>query len=851
VDGSDPLPTPAHAPPRDGERSPITLLVLFLALILTGIVSVGLYRLGDDRDRALRTGELNTSRASAFAAHSLSSLLGQVDLTLRTVADETARQYAAGGVDERGLEVFIERQFRRIPWLDSLRISDRDGVVLLGSGTAPTRRVSMSDRDYYQYLLRHPEAGMVISRPVIGKISGKLVVTVARRITLSDGTYGGVVYAVIPVGHLASMLEKLSVGTGGELLLLDAGLTVILRMTGGELHAIPGGEPLPSASPLLTDLRQTHTSDATFTRESPFDGSPHIYSLSRLSDSGLSLLVGLSREDVLREYNRTRKLFGGVILLLSGGAALVVMYEYRSWKRADGVRRIVEHAAHEWQTTFDAMEESIAVMTPDRRITRCNRSTTRLLEKPFGEIVGKNCCDLFHGGESFPDCPAHDAYSRREASRASFQRGERHFEVVVQPVTGDGGEILSLVHLVRDVTLERTLTLRLKEMTDLFDLVLRHTPVLTYIKRIEGEWVRVVAASENFSQLVGLPGSVLVGKTMEEIFPPDFARKITADDLEVARRGEKIEYEEEYDGRRYLSVKFPLRRAGHETLIAGFTIDITRIRRAEEELRTMQEQLFRQDKLAAVGQLAAGIAHEINNPVGFVKSNLVSLRKYTSRLLAWVDTVDGEVLRWLPRRVKGELETRRRQLNMAYIRDDLPSVIDESLEGVERIRKIVSDLLSYARNDAEAVKPVDLLSCIDSSVSLLWNEIKHRCELIRECAPLPPVLCDPQRISQVFVNIISNALHALPPEGGRLTIQTLVEGESAVVRFIDNGSGIPADILTRIFDPFFTTKEPGKGTGLGLAISHQIVQRYGGSIEVESQEGSGTTFTIRLPVAMG
>jgi two-component system NtrC family sensor kinase len=274
-------------------------------------------------------------------------------------------------------------------------------------------------------------------------------------------------------------------------------------------------------------------------------------------------------------------------------------------------------------------------------------------------------------------------------------------------------------------------------------------------------------------------------------------------------------------------------------------------RRAEEELRTMQEQLFRQDKLAAVGQLAAGIAHDINNPVGFVKSNLVSLRKYTSRLLAWVDTVDGEVLRWLPRRVKGELETRRRQLNMAYIRDDLPSVIDESLEGVERIRKIVSDLLSYARNDAEAVKPVDLLSCIDSSVSLLWNEIKHRCELIRECAPLPPVLCDPQRISQVFVNIISNALHALPPEGGRLTIQTLVEGESAVVRFIDNGSGIPADILTRIFDPFFTTKEPGKGTGLGLAISHQIVQRYGGSIEVESQEGSGTTFTIRLPVAMG
>ncbi|GAB4301939.1 MAG: hypothetical protein Fur0034_16300 [Desulfuromonadia bacterium] len=827
-------------------RVPTKKLASFFLFVLVTSLSIGLYLLEGKRESDLGRGEEKVFLATRFTAHSLSSLLKQIDLTLQTVADETARQLTLGGIDEERLSLFIERHFRRIPWLDSLRITDRDGVVLLGSGNAATRRVTIADRDYYQYLLRHPDAGMVLSRPVIGRISGKLVVTAARRITLPDGSWGGVVYAVVPVEEIARLLRELSVGDGGEKSLLGADYSVILRVSGKTLHAVAGGERVPPGL-----LPSGAPEKWTFSRVSPFDGVHRIYSLARVPDVGLQILAGASRDEVLREFLRDRLILLGVILLLTIGAALVVVYEHRFWIGMHAVKRVVEHAAHEWQTTFEAMADSVSVMTPDRRITRCNRATAQLLERRFEEIVGKRCCDLFHGGEQFPRCPVDEAMERGSVVSATFRRGERFFDVSVQPVVEDDGTISSLVHLVRDVTRERTLTLQLQEMTELFDLILAHTPVYTYIKRIDGDRVRVVAASENFREMIGIPGSDMVGKCMEEIFPPSFAAKITADDLQVARQGEKREFEEEFDGRYYLSVKFPLRHSDQQTLIAGFTIDITHLRKAEEELRNMQEQLIRQEKLAAVGQLAAGGAHEINNPVGFVKSNLTSLGKYVPRILSWLDAVEGESFPWLPRRVRGELAARRRSQNIDYIRDDISPLIQESLEGVERIRKIVSDLLAYARNDAETVKTVDLTACIESSVSILWNEIKHRGELIRDLSALPPVFCDPQRLSQVFVNIIANAIHALPDDGGKLTIQSRLEGETAVVRFIDNGCGIPEHILPHVFAPFFTTKEAGKGTGLGLAISRQIVERYGGSIQVESEEGKGATFTVRLPVAQG
>lgn len=841
--------------PRDDDistrtplHSPTKRLVILLAVVLAVVITLGFTLLDKKRESDIRNAEHAALLASRSVAASLSALLRQIDLTLLTVSDETIRHYEQGGIDERGLSAFIDRHFRRLPYLDSLRISDRNGVVLLGSGNAPTKRVSMADRDYYRYLVQHPDAGMILSLPIIGRISGKLVIACVRRINLKDDSFAGVVFGVIPLEILADTLRTSSGLTRSEILLSHEGGPLLLRIGNGTTHAVEGGEPLPRGS-LIAGIASPDAGENQVVRgESPYDGVVRSYASSRVQGVNLRVVVGSSLSQLITDHRRNSLVFAAFTILLLLLAVAVVFVEHRYWHAAESARETVERAAREWQTTFDAMTESVAIMGVDRKIVRCNRATAEILGKSYQEIIGSDCCAVFHGEQGgFSGCPFDEVLERKETLSITFLSGDRYLEATMHPVQAPDGSIHSLIHLVRDVTDERRLTDRLRDVTELFELILRYTPVYTFVKRIEGNVSRVVAASDNFREMIGLSGSEMVGRTMEEIFPPEFAAKITADDMDVVRNNHKYEEEEVFGGIHYLTVKFPIIRSSGEHLIAGFTVDVSRLKKAEAELRSMQDQLIRQEKLAAVGQLAAGIAHEINNPVGFVRSNLVSLQKYVTRLLVYLETVEAGAAPWLPRHLAGIFRSKRRSANIDYIREDLPGLLNESLEGIERVRKIVSDLLSYARNDAETIRTVDLCECIEKSVTILWNEIKHRCTLDRQLSPLPPVACDPQRISQVFVNMISNALHALPEQGGKIIIRTFTDEGFAVVSISDNGTGIPPDLIPLIFDPFFTTKEAGKGTGLGLSISRKIVERYGGEIGVESEVGRGTTFFIRLP----
>jgi len=266
--------------------------------------------------------------------------------------------------------------------------------------------------------------------------------------------------------------------------------------------------------------------------------------------------------------------------------------------------------------------------------------------------------------------------------------------------------------------------------------------------------------------------------------------------------------------------------------------------------------MLQQEKMASIGQLAAGVAHEINNPVGFVMSNLNSLRKYAEKLLAFIRS-QGEALTAItdlaPERQQALLESLaadRKALKIDYIVTDALNLIDESLEGTNRVKNIVQNLKNFSRIDETENKPTNLNKAIESTLQIVWNELKYKATVIRAYGEIPTTLCNLGELNQVFTNLLVNAGQAIR-EAGEITIRTWSEGDNIYLAFSDTGCGIPPEISQRIFEPFFTTKEVGKGTGLGLSITYDIIKKHQGDIEVTSEVGKGTTFTVRIPVKSG
>ncbi|HRZ86326.1 MAG TPA: ATP-binding protein [bacterium] len=267
---------------------------------------------------------------------------------------------------------------------------------------------------------------------------------------------------------------------------------------------------------------------------------------------------------------------------------------------------------------------------------------------------------------------------------------------------------------------------------------------------------------------------------------------------------------------------------------------------AYRQLVETQTRLIQAEKMASVGQLAAGVAHEINNPLSFVTSNLRMLEQYHEKLEVYAAFLQGAV----PEGKRVEEDELARRLGIGPIREDMPSLMSQTQQGVERIRKIVSGLRSFAHTDSGAFEQVDLNLCMESALDLLMNELKYKADVVKEYGAGVTVEGAEHQLAQVFINLLMNAAQAIE-KYGKITIRTRREKGDAVVEIADTGCGIPEEIRKKIFDPFFTTKPVGAGTGLGLSIAHGIVERHRGTIEVASEVGKGSTFVIRLPAGRG
>jgi len=266
------------------------------------------------------------------------------------------------------------------------------------------------------------------------------------------------------------------------------------------------------------------------------------------------------------------------------------------------------------------------------------------------------------------------------------------------------------------------------------------------------------------------------------------------------------------------------------------------------KLAGTQSQLLQSEKMASIGQLAAGVAHEINNPIGYVRSNVVSLTRYIDNIFTVLEAygrLEKAVAPTAPELI--ELQQVKQSTELEYVRSDIRDLLAESVEGVTRVEKIVKDLKDFSHLDEAEWQEADVHAAIESTLNVVWHELKYKGELIKEYGDLPPIQCLPFQLKQVFMNLLVNAAHAIESRG-TITIRSGREAEHVWFTISDTGKGIEPRHLNRIFEPFFTTKPVGVGTGLGLSVSYSIIQKHNGTIEVASEPGKGTTFTIRLPI---
>ncbi|WP_300337306.1 PAS domain S-box protein [Accumulibacter sp.] len=296
----------------------------------------------------------------------------------------------------------------------------------------------------------------------------------------------------------------------------------------------------------------------------------------------------------------------------------------------------------------------------------------------------------------------------------------------------------------------------------------------------------------------------------------------------------------------------------------GLLRDITERQRAEKELQRnyqelkllnqrfeeAQNQLLQSEKMASIGQLAAGVAHEINNPVGFVSSNLQTLKTYSKEMLELIAAYQAAEAQIGDRDTLAAIRDLRQSFDIEFLQDDLPALIRESEEGLLRVRNIVQDLKEFSHVSESEWQAADLNAGLDSTLNVVWNEVKYKARVNKHYGEIPPVECLAAQLNQVFMNLIVNAVQALDENDGMgtITLTTGHQDEWAWVEVKDSGRGMSEDVKRRIFEPFFTTKPIGKGTGLGMSVSYSIVHKHHGRIEVDSAPGHGSRFRVWVPV---
>jgi len=418
---------------------------------------------------------------------------------------------------------------------------------------------------------------------------------------------------------------------------------------------------------------------------------------------------------------------------------------------------------------------------------------------------------------------------------------------------------------------------RFKELADIL-------PALIWISNIDGKRIFV---NQQFLHFTGLEAAECMNGECIKLIHKDDLKTLLAvyDDIKTTHKTAEVEYRLNHkDGseRWILETIVPRKRKnGKVSGFMGCGIDISKQKQIEKSLedtvekRTLQLQktnqvleiekeeqlglnnqlketqghLIQSEKMASIGQLAAGVAHEINNPLGYIYSNLNTLKGYLTDL-EQVATLADKLAKQLPKddALATEFNQLQKDLDLDFLQEDLQDLVKESIEGATRAKKIVQDLRDFSRIDKQESEIFDVEEGISATLNIVHNELKYKADIVKEFGGIEPFQCVGAQLNQVFMNLLVNAAHAIE-DFGKITVRTGQQDKDHIwVEVEDTGKGIPDDVKSKIFDPFFTTKPVGKGTGLGLSLSYKIIQDHQGRLEVDSVVGKGTKFRVILPI---
>jgi len=623
--------------------------------------------------------------------------------------------------------------------------------------------------------------------------------------------------------------------------------------------------------PFLPEKFWGNQEDRTWCLRELMKGNVEIEELTLKTCKGREIYVSILSTftmDILGQVNGTRG----------------ILYDITNRKKME---KALRESETRYRTLYESSRDAIMMVAPPTwKYVAGNQATLELFgARNEEEFITKGPWDL--SPEYQPDGQLSSEKAKDMIEKA-IKEGSNFFEwqhtkldgkkfpatVLLTRIDLEGIEMLQST--VRDITeYKQTLESLLKSETKYRTLV-ENIPQKVFIKNLNSVYV---CCNESFAEALKIKSTDIVGKTDYDFFPKELAEKYRTDDKRIIEleKTESIDEKFVLDGKEIIvnTVKSPVKdEQGNITSLLGIFWDITDRKRAEEtvktayeqlershrELKEMQCQLVQNEKLASIGQLAAGVAHEMNTPVGFVASNFQTLENYVKKIRDLLITYD-ELIGQIETLGKTELRNKiegigqfRDDLQIDFILEDIRGLFDESREGLERVTSIIQNLRDFSRIDRPGSRDeYDINKGIEATLVVVKNEIKYDADVRTEFSEVPLVFCHSGQINQVFLNILVNAAQAIKSQerdgNGAITIRTYATETEIVCEIADDGPGIAPDNLSRVFEPFFTTKPTGKGTGLGLSISYDIVvNKHHGEFFVESTVGEGTKFTIKLPI---
>ncbi len=800
---------------------------LFIASLVFSlfVVFIVIYSLALSREYAVQNAQIHSRNLAQSINHNITATIQRIDHTLISMQHEIEKNLVAGNLNEAGMKKIIAFEESLLPEAVAIRVANADGRVIVGNETADPS-ASFADRPYFPYLRDHPDAGLYITKPIVGLFTKKWVITSAKRYNRPDGSFGGVVIAPVLLDHFQNALSGYDVGPGGALVLrhIDNGFVARYpaEMNGSVLTI---GEATISRE--LQAVIDSHVLQKTFSAVTPFDRTMRTLTYQRIEAAPFYVIAGLAEDDYLAQWKRDRNITSAIVFIFLAGVWIVTGLLWFFWKsREQGANALREEKALT-DKLINMMQDTFFLFDPALSLpVRWNKSFSEITGYSDKEITEMKAPESYYSEDDLRRAGAatgeilNEGFGIVEMDLITKQGTQVPFEYSGTSITTMDGRLL-ILSIGRNITARQQAEKDLRESEEKYRSLVETAQELVWKTDDHGCFTYLNPAWE---EALGYRLEEMLGKSFGNIQPAEvfkrdmkeFARLMTGG---LLKQHETIQIARDGSIHTLLINAIPLKNAQGIIIGAqGTAMDITERKQLEIERERFEHQRNQMQKLESLGVLAGGIAHDFNNLMAGIFSYID-----LANVLSQDHTISG--------------------------------YLEKALNTIYRARGLTQQLLTFAKGGAPMQKIEQLFPFVEetakfalsgSSVSSSFNVPDN----------LWPCSIDRSQIEQVIDNIIINAQQAMPDGGnievtarnispGEIEHAALADRHYVRLSIKDSGIGIPKNILPRIFDPFYTTKT--KGHGLGLATSYSIIKRHEGVIDVASEPGVGTTFHIYLP----